>query len=87
MQRRPQTATVMKPGTETVGSCTSSKASESANFAEPLVAASRMISRTPTAPISTPVEIRCRRFSPDSTKWVTCSASAGFVTLTSALPR
>ena len=53
-----QTSTVTTPGSETVGSCTSSKASERANRAIPVVDGSKISSSTPTTAISTPVESR-----------------------------
>ena len=62
-----QTATVAKPGNGTVGSWTSSKASDKANRAVPDVAVKLITNSTPTIPISAPVESRCRRFATDST--------------------
>ena len=62
-----QTATVTTPGTVSVGSCTSSKASDSAKRAEPDVVGIKISRTTATTAISTPVEIRCRRFSAAST--------------------
>ena len=67
-QSTAQTATVATPGRPIVGSCTSSKASDSANWAEPVVEVSPSSSSRPTMPISTPTEIRCRRFWADSTR-------------------
>ena len=54
--------TVAKPGTVTVGNCTSSNASDRANRALPVVDAKPIRRRTPTTLMSTPVEMRWRRF-------------------------
>ena len=67
-QRTAQTTTVATPGSGTVGSWTSSNASDSAKRASPRVEPSATSRSRPTTPMSTPVESRWRRFSPDSTR-------------------
>jgi hypothetical protein len=52
----------------TVGSCTSSKASERAKRALPVVEARPISRSTPTTAMSTPVEMRWRRFWAVSTR-------------------